>query len=224
MKEQIKITKLKKCCKCNVSRDHIYFSKNRGNKDGYQSRCKTCKSEDNKIWRVNNPTYCKQYAHQHWLNNKESKCIYIKKYQILNREQQKIYSKKFRETEKGKNNRKQYRIKEYYLKYGVDIEWTLKLTLRNRLKNAIMNNFKKGKTIELLGCSIQEVKIYLEQQFTSDMNWSNYGKNKYWEIDHIKPCDSFDLSDENEQKICFHYTNLQPLSITQNRIKSNKYE
>jgi hypothetical protein len=224
MKEQDKITKLKKCSKCNISKNYICFSKNKGNKDGYQSRCKTCKSEDNKIWRINNPTHCKQYAHQNWLNNKEVITQYNKTYRSQNKDKQYLYSYKHRNSEKGKNNRKQYRKKEYYLKYGVDIEWTLKLTLRNRLKNAIKNNFKKGKTIELLGCSIQEVKMYLEQQFTSEMNWSNYGKDKYWEIDHIKPCDLFDLSDENEQKICFHYTNLQPLSITQNRTKSNKYE
>ena len=41
------------------------------------------------------------------------------------------------------------------------------------------------------------------------MTWENYGK--YWHIDHIVPCYYFDLLKEEEQKRCFHYTNLQPL-------------
>ena len=52
------------------------------------------------------------------------------------------------------------------------------------------------------------------------MNWSNHGS--YWEIDHIIPCDSFDLTDIEQQKQCFHYTNLQPLTVSENRSKKNK--
>jgi hypothetical protein len=52
------------------------------------------------------------------------------------------------------------------------------------------------------------------------MNWSNHGS--YWEVDHIIPCDNFNMQDFEQQKLCFHYTNLQPLTITENRQKSNK--
>jgi hypothetical protein len=52
------------------------------------------------------------------------------------------------------------------------------------------------------------------------MSWNNHGS--YWEIDHIKPCSSFDLTDIEQQKQCFHYTNLQPLTIYENRSKYNK--
>lgn len=44
------------------------------------------------------------------------------------------------------------------------------------------------------------------------MNWDNHGE--IWEIDHIKPCDSFNLTDIEQQKQCFHYTNTQPLFKT----------
>ena len=54
------------------------------------------------------------------------------------------------------------------------------------------------------------------------MSWSNHGK--VWEIDHIKPCASFNLSNFEQQKQCFHYTNLQPLTIFENRSKKDKYE
>lgn len=43
-----------------------------------------------------------------------------------------------------------------------------------------------------------------------------------WHVDHIIPCSSFDLTDIKQQKICFHYTNLQPLWAIDNLKKSNK--
>ena len=51
------------------------------------------------------------------------------------------------------------------------------------------------------------------------MNWNNIGK---WHIDHIKPCKSFDLTKSDEQKKCFHYTNLQPLWALDNIKKGAK--
>lgn len=40
------------------------------------------------------------------------------------------------------------------------------------------------------------------------MSWDNYGE---WEIDHIKPCCSFDLSLPENQLACFNYQNTRPL-------------
>lgn len=73
----------------------------------------------------------------------------------------------------------------------------------------------------MLGCTIQEFKIYLENKFKEGMSWKNRSD---WHIDHIKPCASFDLSKEEEQKKCFHYTNLQPLWARENILKKDKYE
>ena len=54
------------------------------------------------------------------------------------------------------------------------------------------------------------------------MTFENYGD--YWHMDHIKPCASFDLNDEEEQKKCFHYTNLQPMEGKENMSKGSKYD
>ena len=74
---------------------------------------------------------------------------------------------------------------------------------------------KKG--FDFLGCDINFLMLYLESKFLENMNWGNYGE---WHIDHIKPCCSFDLSDIDQIKSCFHYTNLQPLWKMENCIKS----
>ena len=55
------------------------------------------------------------------------------------------------------------------------------------------------------------------------MTWKNHGL-KGWHIDHIIPCAAFDLTKEEEQKKCFHYSNLQPLWWIDNLKKSNKME
>ena len=75
--------------------------------------------------------------------------------------------------------------------------------------------------MELLGVSMNEVRAYLELQFKSGMTWENYGY-KGWHIDHIIPCASFDLTDPEQQRRCFHYTNLQPLWWHENLAKGDK--
>jgi hypothetical protein len=90
--------------------------------------------------------------------------------------------------------------------------------LRKRLNFAIKNNQKSGSAVKDLGCTVQELKIYLESKFTEGMSWDNYGK---WHIDHIIPLNSFDLSDLEQLKKACHYTNLQPLWAEANLAKSD---
>jgi len=70
-----------------------------------------------------------------------------------------------------------------------------------------------------IGCTPQELKEHLSDNFTDGMNYDNYGQ---WEVDHIIPISHFDLCDIDEAKKCFNYKNLQPLWKKDNRTKSNK--
>ena len=95
--------------------------------------------------------------------------------------------------------------------------------LRTRMRLALNNSNKADTTQNLLGCTTEELKAHLESQFTDGMSWDNYGMNG-WHIDHIIPCSSFDMLDPEEQRECFHYTNLQPLWAEDNLRKSDKIE
>ncbi len=75
-------------------------------------------------------------------------------------------------------------------------------------------------TKRMLGCSVCELMDYLAAFFAPGMEWENYGE---WEIDHVKPCRAFDLSQRAAQFECFHYTNLQPVWKDENRRKSDKW-
>lgn len=96
----------------------------------------------------------------------------------------------------------------------------LKESIRTRIYNGLKSD-KDRSTEQYLGCNISEYKLYLEPKFTPEMSWDNYGTE--WEIDHIKPICSYDLSNENKLYECFHYTNTQPLTIQDNREKSGTF-
>lgn len=79
---------------------------------------------------------------------------------------------------------------------------------------------KSFRTAELTGCSIENLKLWLAQKFQPGMTWENFGE---WHIDHIRPCSSFDLTCPQQQRHCFHYTNLQPLWARDNLRKGAKW-
>ena len=99
--------------------------------------------------------------------------------------------------------------------------------IRNRLNSRLhtlcrlKGTSKAAEFSEIVGCTPAFLANWLENKFCSGMNWSNHGE---WHIDHIRPCASFDLTDPEQQKQCFHYTNLQPLWAEDNRVKSDKWE
>jgi hypothetical protein len=104
-----------------------------------------------------------------------------------------------------------------------DAEYKITKRLRCRVNAALKaSGARKSKGMEdLLGCSIGFFKSYIESKFLDGMNWGNYTFFG-WHIDHIKPCASFNLTREKEQKKCFHYTNLQPLWWRDNLTKGAK--
>jgi hypothetical protein len=80
---------------------------------------------------------------------------------------------------------------------------------------------KKQKTMHYFGCTTEELKAHLQSKFQPGMTWENHGP--VWEVDHIVPCDSFDLTDDYQVRLCNHYTNLQPLFKHLNRRKHAKF-
>ena len=108
-------------------------------------------------------------------------------------------------------------------KKAIDPNYKLIKNLRSGISKAIKKDYgeKAYHTIELLGCSVDEARRYLESKFQDGMTWKNHGQFG-WHIDHKIPIDSFDLTNPEDQKKCFHYTNLQPLWWQENLSKGNK--
>jgi hypothetical protein len=156
-----------------------------------------------------NPDYIKKQkirSHKYYVKNKEKIKTRIQIYTEKN------YSKYLKRKNKYRNRRRKN-----------DVNFKLIDNIRRRINYAIKVNSKSKRTIQLLGCSTTYLKHHLESKFTAGMSWDNYGV-KGWHIDHLIPCASFDLSKPEEQKKCFHYTNLQPLWAKDNLSKGAKLD
>lgn len=205
----------KYCAKCDAFVNINNFSKNKNTWDGLHCHCFPCKRKASKTSYAANPNPIKEKV-KLWTNNNLDRHIeYQKQYQIDNADRIRQLHKEW--TENNKDHLKE-RNKLNKRKRRQKPEYRLLENLRNRLGRAVRGS-KSDRTINLIGCDIDMLKTYIERQFQSGMTWDNYGK---WHIDHIKPCALFDLTNEEEQRKCFHYTNLQPLWALDNLKKSAK--
>lgn len=205
---------MKKCNKCKQLKSFDLFPKDKSRKDGYAYRCSECKNNEIKDYTEKNKDILSQKRKGKYNE------YYKQRYQSQTSEQKqhfREYLKEWNTKEENKEKRKKYQ-KEIYRKRPQN---KILIHLRKRVNDFIKGVTKKQKYLDLLGCSSGEYKLYLEKQFDKNMNWGNYGT--YWEIDHIKPLSLFNMEDWVEVKKAFHFTNTQPLSITENRKKLNKY-
>jgi hypothetical protein len=214
----------KLCTQCMLEKPAEAFHKDARIKSGLKSQCKSCvKIRDSMRWRENNPK--KPLAEKSRSTPIYRKCsvcnvdLHITEF-AQDRSRRCGYGyicKECRSTGKpiGRPKAKKDRDMIYQLK--------LKSTLRTRIYRSLkcQDASKHKKTQEMLGCSFEFFKGYLEAQFKVGMTWDNHGVNG-WHIDHIYPCSAFDLSKPEEQMKCFHYSNMQPLWANENILKGDK--
>jgi hypothetical protein len=116
--------------------------------------------------------------------------------------------RKYRKSAKGKEKTQAYDSLP---------EVRMRRQLRRRILHALDGDSKSEATLQLLGCSMDQFLGWIEVHFEEGMTWDNQGK---WHIDHKHPCINFNLQDPEQQKECFHYTNLQPLWARDNLRKA----
>ena len=152
---------------------------------------------------------------------KECRSRYMKKFYV-----------KLMSTEKGRERKRAMgrKAQREYRKNGKIYEYrkerrrndpvyAITCRLRSRVRLVLQGNSKSASTAELTGCTWKELFEHLEKQFTDGMSWDN---RHLWHVDHILPCASFDLSKPEEQRKCFHFSNLQPLWAKENLCKGSK--
>jgi hypothetical protein len=182
-------------------------------------------SEQKKEWVKNNPDKVKESR----LKNKDVKKILDKKYAAKNKA-------KLNESKREWARNNPDKVKATNLKYHKNKMLNDKLyKLKHSVANIIRDSFKrKGfsknyKSIDILGCSIDDFKIYIESKFEDWMTWENYGNpedgiyevNKTWDIDHVIPLST--ALTEKDIITLNNYKNLQPLCSYTNRfIKKDK--
>ena len=200
----------KKCNKCEKEKELFEFYKDRTKKDGYRHQCKSCIKENNK-------EYYKEYSKEYYEKNKEKISKKRKKYYKEYYENNKGKKKEYFQKNKEKINEKQRGYRRN--KRQTNPLYKLRRNISTRIYQSIKNQgyTKRSQAYKILGCTYEEFKEYLENQFTDGMSWENQGE---WHLDHIYPVSL--AKDEEELIKLNHYTNFQPLWADDNLKKGNK--
>ena len=122
-----------------------------------------------------------------------------------------------------KNFRWDYAGFNYYGKCHECDTYAIASSVRSRVLAALKGNKPDLRVEQLLGCSLEKAKAHLESTWVEGMCWANHGLYG-WHIDHIRPCASFNLKNEEELLACFNYKNMQALWAKDNLSKSSKWE
>jgi len=200
---------IKVCRVCNKEKKVTEFHQRKNSIDGYRNDCKDClnkKCLENPNRKLNKKNYYNSNAEK--IKEKSRKWIQE------NKELSKESRRKYQKDNKDKRNK--------YSKDRYDSDPIYKLTLNCR--GIILKAFKRkgwgknSKTKDLIGCSFEELKVYLENLFIEGMTWENHGE---WHIDHKIPLSW--AKDESELVKLFHFSNLQPLWAKDNLSKKNYY-
>jgi hypothetical protein len=146
-----------------------------------------------------------------------------KKCSINNRER--LKSNEYKKLHTDFENKRQRNIEYVLDRLKTDNNFRILFRLRARIKSALRKKKKTNQTLNLIGCSFDKLKEHLQitaiKNGYEEFNIEKYNGNKY-HIDHIIPCNAFDLTKEEEQMKCFNYTNLQILLSNENLKKGCK--
>ena len=215
---------MKVCSKCKIEKDLVFFGTLKRSKDGKRTSCRDCE----KNYRDCRKDIKSEYDRFRYELNSDSIKERVSIYQKENRVDRSNYIRKW--YYENIDDRRQKIAKYVRVRKSIDDLFNLKVNIRTMIYKSLLNNgyTKKAKCYEILGCSFEEFKIYLESKFEPWMNWQNKGLyngelDYGWDIDHIIPLSS--SKNEEEMIKLNHYTNLQPLCSKVNRdIKKDKLE
>jgi hypothetical protein len=192
----------------------------------YERHSETYKARAHKRWREKNEE-CRAYEAKRYHRDKVIIFARHRDYARRNREKILAWQLWYRKTPRGRalraasDRRCVKRATAYKNAWArtrrkTDMSYRIGVGLRARVGQALRKyQAGQGESVttsirELLGCTMSELVKYLESKFLPEMSWENYSR-KGWHIDHIRSLVSFDLTDPEQRRLAFHYTNLQSL-------------
>ena len=204
---------IKKCSKCGVEKSLDEYYKQKDGKFGTRADCKCCAKE-----------YYVEYDAKPEVKAKKAENYQVNREEIIAKqaEYDAKPENKARQVENYQANREEIltRQAEYQKqRKATDPLYKLRCNIRTLIcKSFLRSDFKKSsKTAQILGCTFEEFKVYIESQFQEGMSWDS---RSLWHLDHIYPVS---LAENEEHLIQLnHYTNFQPLWAEDNRRKGNK--
>ena len=199
------------CCENVLPIDEFRkMKKSNGHSNGTCSWCKSCERKKSLQRYKDNREHCiarnKQYKKDNAEVLKEKRKIYLARTAQHVKERYRAYCEKNKEF--INKLAREYKQNNLHAKF------------RDLYSSRLCQKLQKTKpTGEYVGAPFKLVKEWIEYNFTEEMNWGNHGT--YWQIDHVLPIASFDMSSETDVFVCFNWKNLMPLEKTLNQKKSD---
>lgn len=237
----------KECTRCKKRKDFSEFSVNNAVKSGLAYWCKSCWREHRQIPEVKiaRTEYGRVYTSDPVVKGRRNKQQNVirgtsefkaaaaenmrqrrKLPEVILREALYRLDADVKKRAKERPRNKEKKAKAERVKYQEDVEFRITKKIRHRRWLAIkaQNADKLGHLRDLLGCGVDELRKHLESKFYDNpetgepMTWGKYGRDG-WHIDEIIPCSAWDLTDATQQKLCFNWSNTQPLWAKDNLFK-----
>lgn len=212
----------KSCSKCNrvlpATAEHFYRHPN--GKYGLESWCKECRLKGRRErYERTKDEYLAQ-CREYYRRNRERVASRVAQYRKANPDKVKQWTKRYRSQEYVRAKIRKRSKKRYHSDPMIRLNACVSTAVRECLRGG-----KGGRSWEeLVGYTLDELRVHLENQFVRGMTWSNYGKS--WHIDHIRPLSSFEYADSGDSQFreAWSLLNLRPLWARANKRKSAKWD
>ena len=202
----------KTCTKCGQCEKH---NKCKSRRDGLQSQCVQCNKAHYEERKDDIRARHKAYREE----NKDKIHAQQKQHREENKDEIRARQKKHYEAHKDEINAQNTEYKRN--RRQTDDAFRLLDTCRTRLRHALKGNLKTATTLELIGCTSDELLEHLERTMSPEVR-AHRDEGVEIVVDHIIPCAAFDFSIPEHQRVCFNYKNLQYLDAPTNMSKSDK--
>jgi len=223
---------MKTCTKCKMEKslDDYHADKTRL-ADGKHPYCKECKRLKDSEYRTSHIQKRREVDNVYSENNRDKCAARAKAWYKENTDKAKTSRCEWYHNnkahvvitrtawyEENADKMKDYHNSYNKQRYAENIQYRVKSVINARLRSCVRN--RTMKTLAYLGCSIPLFIKWIEYQFDQTMNWENMGT--YWQMDHVKPCASFNFENESEIYECYNWSNIRPLSGRENSSKGCK--
>ena len=184
----------------------------------YREANKKKTAEYKRKYRAANKKKIAEYKRKYYEANKEIRADYQREYREANKEVRADYQREYRADPANKERRNSLRRD----RRKTDPSWAIQIDLSSRLSQIMkgVGGEKPASTMNIVGCTRDELIAHLASKFKPGMTMENQGS--YWHVDHIMPCAAFDHNIPAQVRTCWHYTNLQPLEAKENMRKGCK--
>lgn len=93
----------------------------------------------------------------------------------------------------------------------------IKKRLQIGLRRLYSTDNPSKEVLKYLSLTKEEFRDYINSKLLNGMTIENFGS--VWGIDHVTPVELFDLTKEEDLKVCYNFINLIPMFNDDNRLK-----